>query len=98
MASAIRKPLKKNGRHRSREPRFRQNDEDSASCLGSLNGGVLLVAVRGRNARRAGKLQEDELQKDCVVRGATPTFVETVFAISGVVNSTGFGGAFDRCP
>ena len=58
MASAIRKPLKKNGRHRSREPRFRQNDEDSASCLGSLNGGVLLVAVRGRNARRAGNLHE----------------------------------------
>jgi hypothetical protein len=58
----------------------------------------LLVAVRGRNGRRAGNLHEGELQKNWVVRGATPTFVETVFAISGVVNSAGFGGAFDRCP
>jgi len=26
------------------------------------------------------------------------TIVETVFAISGVVNSASFSGAFDRCP
>jgi hypothetical protein len=33
MASAIRKQLNQNGRHRFLVLHFRQNDEDSASCL-----------------------------------------------------------------
>ena len=53
------------------------------------------MAVRGRSARRAGNFRESELQH--IVRGVRAdvgVMSKPEFAISGVVDSVGFGGRF----
>jgi hypothetical protein len=66
MTSAIYKQLKKTG-VLILEDAFSTNGENSTNCLARPTRDWLLIAARGRNARRTGNFREGERQH--VVRG-----------------------------